>query len=472
MSSHRSDCDFLIIVSASSGIAGTLVSITGLKLSDRANLETVLVLADGVIVPFLITSSVVILKIPPFQPSVVTITIFEKNSSKCCKCCKCCELKKLLRFPFTILPSPEPTTFAVPLTPVSPTPPPIPLPTITNVSPTFGSTDTVVTVTGTGFAAGATVTIGGFTVIPTFITPTEIIFTVPEGLLLGDTYTITVTNSIGGSVTSTPPNTFTITPTIINISPKSGPINTSVIVIGTGFAAGATVTIGGITVGSTFVSDTEITFVIPPGILVNNTYPITVTNPVGSGGTESSVTSTPPDTFTVTPTLPTITSVSPNFGPIGTLVTVIGTGFLSGAQVVIDGVTVSATVISSAQLSFVVPTGLPTNIAYSVAVHNPPSSGGGSVISSSPNTFTVIVPPTITSLLPTTGFPGADVLITGTGFAAGAKVTIGSSIVTPLSITSTNIIFVVPSLSTGIYSVIVTNLNHGTATSPTRFTVV
>lgn len=249
MSTHRSRCSFPALISPSTGAPGTLVSVSGLNLSDLASDDTVFVLVNGLKVPFflspffspntiasdvdlsaglnlgleLLCSPAVVLQVPPFQPADVTVTVFEKVceklkvKEKCCceklkvkvkveeKCCcekvkvevkeKCCCKKEKIKERFKELAS-----FIFTITSA---------PTITNVSPGVVIPGTTVTLTGTGFMPGATVTIGGITVPTTFISSTEITFVVPSSLPPG-TYTITVTNPNGTTVTSTTPNTVTV----------------------------------------------------------------------------------------------------------------------------------------------------------------------------------------------------------------------------------------------------------------------
>lgn len=210
-----SRCTVPPLISPSAGPVGTFVSLNGLNLSAKADYETIAVLIDGVAVPFFLfgeplTLPMIILQIPSLQPITTVVSVFEKR--------KCSRQILPTYFFFTILPAPP--TFAVPLPqppPPPPTPPPPPVLSITDVSPNSGLTNTTVTVTGTAFVSGITVTIGGITVDPslvTFISDTEITFVVPLELPASiNAYPITVTNPIssgGDSVTSEPPNTYTV----------------------------------------------------------------------------------------------------------------------------------------------------------------------------------------------------------------------------------------------------------------------
>lgn len=250
MSSHHGSrkteiCSrFPAILSPSSGVVGSLVSIGGLNLPTNATDETIFVLVNGLKVsfflsPFLLSSSglssnlglellsspSVLLRVPSFQPGKVVITVVEKmRSEKKCKDKKLKdEFKQLASFLFTIIPSSSGATL-----------------TITNLSPNshpVGTAGTVVTLTGTGFVEGATVTIGGITVQTTFINSTTITFLVPSTLDIG-TYPITVTNpasgsNSGNSVTSTAPAVFTVTPPVPSCNFIGSPLRQFAVLGGT-----------------------------------------------------------------------------------------------------------------------------------------------------------------------------------------------------------------------------------------------
>jgi hypothetical protein len=140
------------------------------------------------------------------------------------------------------------------------------------VSPVSGPTSggTTVTLTGTNFAAGATVTIGGAAATSVVVaSATSITAVTPAGA--AGARDVRVTLSGGQAVTRTGGFTYTtptVSPTLSAISPVSGPVagGTAVTLTGTNFAAGATVTVGGAAAGSVVVvSSTRITAVTPAG---------------------------------------------------------------------------------------------------------------------------------------------------------------------------------------------------------------
>lgn len=127
-----------------------------------------------------------------------------------------------------------------------------PAPTVTGISPASGSSagGTQVTIAGTGFINGATVSIGGAPGTNVVVNGSTSISARTSAHSAG-TVNVVVTNNDGQS--GTLQNGFTYTtssnpaPTVSGISPTSGPTvgGTSVTITGTNFATGATVQIGG-----------------------------------------------------------------------------------------------------------------------------------------------------------------------------------------------------------------------------------
>ncbi len=150
---------------------------------------------------------------------------------------------------------------------------PTPTPTLTAVSPASGPTTggTTVTITGTNFAAGATVTVGGAAATSVVVaSATSITARTPAGA--AGARDVRVTLSGGQAATRTGGFTYTApttpSPTLTGVSPVSGPAagGTAVTLSGTNFAAGATVTVGGAAATSVVVvSSTRITARTPAG---------------------------------------------------------------------------------------------------------------------------------------------------------------------------------------------------------------
>jgi len=154
-------------------------------------------------------------------------------------------------------------------------------PTVSAVTPSSGPAKggTAITITGTGFVAGAKVKIGqGGGSGPTAIAATNVavvsateITAVTGGGAKPGTFSVYVITS-GGTSTSTSGSNFTYkpaAPTVSAVSPDSGPTTggTTVTISGTNFVSGATVEIAqGSGAGPTAIAATSVTVVSPTEI--------------------------------------------------------------------------------------------------------------------------------------------------------------------------------------------------------------
>lgn len=160
----------------------------------------------------------------------------------------------------------------------------ISIPTITDISPITGSVSggTAVTITGTEFATGATVTFDGNSATSiVVVSATEITCVTPAHT--AGAVDVVITNTDTGTVTAVNGYTY-VNPTITDITPLTGTTagGTAVTITGTLFMAGAAVTFGGDAATSVVVvSDTSITCVTPAhaagAVVVTNTDASTVT---------------------------------------------------------------------------------------------------------------------------------------------------------------------------------------------------
>jgi photosystem II stability/assembly factor-like uncharacterized protein len=149
-----------------------------------------------------------------------------------------------------------------------------PAPTITSVSPSSGmlSAGTTLTITGTGFAEGAGVTVGGTACSNvSVVSATSITCDTPAGS--EGQVDVVVKNADKQSATSRNAFTYVAGPTFTSVSPSSGPVagGTRITITGTDFLSGDTVTFYGSSglLGSctsvTVVSSTTITCLTPAG---------------------------------------------------------------------------------------------------------------------------------------------------------------------------------------------------------------
>jgi uncharacterized protein (TIGR03437 family) len=351
----------------------------------------------------------------------------------------------------------------------------IPTPTITSLGPasaTEGGSAFTLTVNGTSFLSGATVSWNNTALATTFVSATQLTAAVPANLIAGaGNMNITVTNAGGTASAAT---TFAVnvpTPTISGLSPSTmnaGGAAFTLTVNGTNFLSGATVSWNGTALTTTFVSATQLTAAVPASLITNTgSANITAAN---AGGTASTAA-----TFTIGVPTPTITSLSPASaaatGPAFTL-TVNGTNFLSGAVVTWNSTALTTTFVSSTQVTAAVPMNL---IASPGSANITATNSGGSA--STVTTLPINIPtPTISSLNPTSANAGgSDFMLTvnGTGFLSGATVQWNGTGLTTTFVSNTQLTATVMAAliaSGGSASVTVANSGGNTSTA-TSFSI-
>jgi hypothetical protein len=426
-------------------------------------------------------------------------------------------------------------------------------PVITSISPTTAAIGSQVTVTGTGFGSTNTVEIDGlvdasglfvnsygsltFTLSPSLspycnssvcsqlvaqLMPGTHSLSVLANGLQSNSVTITVTSgstgqlqlstqllTFTGAVGNVPPaaQSFTVNPGSSTASWTASAQYGSI--PGLNVSSGSTVG-----AGVSGVGPATVTVVISGSSFALGTYSGSIS--VASGGLTQLVTVI----FTVTNSgstgTPAITGVSPSSGPVGTLVTVTGSGFTSSNNAVLfQGGPTTSSVISGlgssngTQLQFTVPAvaNAPTVLCvvqgcsftttaglYSISVSN--ANGA-----SNTQQFTVTAGsgsnlyPTITSISPVSGAAGTQVTVSGSGFSlSGNNVAVSTSsgignVGNLASASGTNLQFTVPPylshvctstqslcigdpfpIGAGSVSVTVTNAS-GYTSSPVTFTV-
>ena len=293
-------------------------------------------------------------------------------------------------------------------------------PSITTVSPNSGLSTggTAVTITGTDFVSGATVTFGGTSASVTFVNSTQLDVTTPAHVV--GAVDVVVTNPDAQFDTSVNGYTYDSAPapSVTGVSPTSGSTagGTSVTITGANFAAGATVKFDTLAAtGVTFVDSTTITATTPAHAL--GAVSVTVTNADTQSGTRASA-------YTyATPPAPTVSTISPSTGSTagGTSVTITGANFAAGATVTI-GLTAATNVIvvSDTQITAKTPAHTPAE-NVDVLVTNPDAQKDSLI-----NGFTyLVVAPVVSSVSPSSGpiAGGTDVTISGSDFATDATVT-------------------------------------------------
>jgi len=255
-------------------------------------------------------------------------------------------------------------------------------------------------------------------------------------------------------------------PTLVSIAPNTGTAagGTTVTITGTGFLAGATVSLGGTAATNVNVaSSTSITATTPAH--ASGAVSVVVTNSDAQSGTLN-------NGYTYLPSnpAPTVASITPNTGSAagGTSVTITGTGFLTGATVTLGG-TAATNVNVASGTSITATTPAHTAGAVIVVVTNSDAQSG-----SLNNGYTYRnPPPTVASITPTTGTVsgGTSVTIAGTGFLTGATVSLGGTAATSVNVVgSTSITATTPAHAAGAASVLVTNTDAQSGTLTNGYT--
>ena len=336
-------------------------------------------------------------------------------------------------------------------------------PTVINVAPLIG-VDTggdTVTITGTIFFPGLTVSLGGAACTPVITNPTQI--TCTTGSHVPGVVDVVVTNPDNQSATLANAFTYNSAPSILTVTPNGGlPVGGAAITIdGSNFMAGATVSLGGSPCNTvTFINTNQLTCLTPPGTL-NTIVDVVVTN-------LNTLTGTLLGGYTYRPA-PAIANINPIFGPTagGNSITITGTGFLSGARVTLGGIDCTINMLTA------------TQIDCTAGVRNTP--GTVNVIVINPDTlnatgvsaYTYNLPPAISNITPTLWVPpgGGILTVVGIDFVAGASVTVGGNSCGILTNTLTEITCTIPARGgTGTVDVVVTNPDTQTSTLASSFT--
>ena len=172
-----------------------------------------------------------------------------------------------------------------------------------------------------------------------------------SGLFVGGFFTsisgITQTGIARFTLSGPPPPPPPV-PAVTSFSPTSGLVGATVIITGSNFTGTTSVSFGPTPVTTFSIdSDTQITTVVPAGATTGR---ISVTNPGGWGKSASS--------FKVI--VPAITALTPDTGPVGTLVTISGAGFTGASDVQFNGVDAAFTFVKDSKITATVPAGATT----------------------------------------------------------------------------------------------------------------
>jgi IPT/TIG domain len=246
-------------------------------------------------------------------------------------------------------------------------------PAVAAIAPASGPSagGTQVTITGTNFRSGATVTFGG-TPAANVVVVSETTITATTASRAPGTVGVAVTNADTKTAASAGGFTFIDPPTALSITPSFGPVEggTAVVISGAGFATGAAVTIGGASAASVTVSN-ESTITAVTGAGTAGLVSVVITNPDTQNATLASAFSyssgTPPMVISVVPASGSTAG--------GTTVTVTGSNLLAGVSPSIGGVPATNVTLLSAT-TFTATTGAHAAGTTNVDVRNPDALSG------------------------------------------------------------------------------------------------
>jgi uncharacterized protein (TIGR03437 family) len=354
-------------------------------------------------------------------------------------------------------------------------------PLLASISPASaapGSLPLTITATGSGFTVTDILVINRsasqVNLATTYISPTTLTASIPAASLMSAANaTIQVLDSAAAGALFSQPAAFAVgsPPSIASLLPSSvkaaGP-DFTLTVTGSGFSSGAVVQWNRTALATTFVSNTQLTAIVPAASTLNSaTAQVMVVNP------DSGASNLLP--FTVNPSQPAITAVSPasmTAGGPASRISVYGTGFQPASAVAWNGVTLETTFAGPTQLTASVPAVL-IRTAGTAAL----TAVNGDGTSSDAFSYSINAPlPKLTGVSPVSAPAGSAPLtetVFGTGFLPGTTVQWNGAPLLTTVIDPTHLAASIPAAllaSPGIATIAVANPD-GTVSSAVRFTI-
>jgi hypothetical protein len=303
-----------------------------------------------------------------------------------------------------------------------------PSPQISSITPStllVSSTGTLL-ISGSGFEANSSVQWNGSARATTYVNATTLqTFVAAADTATAGTAQVTVNNpGPGGSTTAAASEVIYPPPTISSLSPATIPTGsaaTQLTVTGTNYVSGSTIVLDGTSLATTYVSATSIQATLAASLLTNaRTASVTVHNPAPQTADSTAA------SLAITSPSPTLTSISPGTVVTGaaTTISLAGTGFVANSSVLWNGSPRTTTYVSATVLRVALTASdLATAGTGQLTVMNPAPGGG----TSAAQTLSVINPPSITSVNPSTiqetsasGTTPTPVTINGSSFASNA----------------------------------------------------
>jgi hypothetical protein len=344
-----------------------------------------------------------------------------------------------------------------------------------------GSAPFTLTVNGSNFLYGSTVYWGVTPLTTTYVSASQLTASVTSSQLAsagmnGTALTVAVTVQNFSATAVSAASTFTVSgPTITTLSSTSdasGSTGFSLTVTGTNFVSGAN-TVPSVVywdstpLTTTVNSATSVTAAVTTALLTNGAHNVTVQNASAVSNAK---------TFGTGVAISSLSQSSVGAGTVGFTLTVNGTNFVSGYEIMWDGVALGTTTyVGATQLTAPITT-LQLAVAgtHLVTVQNV----AGSIVSNS-ITFTIGTP-TITTLAPNSAFAGSlvssatlSVTVTGTNFVSGSTVYWGATALATTYNSATSLTATVThtQLDTAVAGSITVQNSGTVASSASTFTV-
>jgi len=339
-----------------------------------------------------------------------------------------------------------------------------PAPTVTGIAPSSGLTHKVtqVLVTGTDLTGATKVTLDGAALTFTKVSATQLRVNLPAHPVGDAELQVTAP---GGTSTVDTASTFTYRappePAITAITPSTGPtyLRTAVKVTGVNLTDASKLTVDGVSVVFTKVSDTELKVVLP--VHATGAADLQVTTPGG----ETPLGSDTQFTY-VGPPAPEVGWVVPWSGLTTqtNIVVLTGTDLGSVSKVTANGTSVTWSKISDSQVRVTLPPRAAGDVDLVV------TTPGGT---STAVTFTSVAPPApvITSLSVTKALTkvSTPLKIIGTGLTGTTRVTVGGVPATFANVSATELRVTAPAFTVGGQAPVVVTTPGG-ASEPAAFT--
>src|SRR5438094_1645396 len=319
-----------------------------------------------------------------------------------------------------------------------------PVPTTSSINPSSclaGSPQFSLTVNRTNFVATSSVRWNGTALTTTFVSSTQLTATVPAAnVATAGTAQVTVVNPAPGGGTSNP-QTFTINnpvPTTSSINPTcatAGGAQFTLTVNGTNFVSTSTVKWNGNTLGTTFVSSTQLTATVTAALIATaGTASVTVVNPSPGGGTSNA------QTFTIVAT-PVITSPLTACGAVGAAFSYTITASNNPTSFSASPLPAGLTINTSTGVISGTPTAAGTTNVTITASNGPCNTASATLV------ITIGAVPTTSSLSPTcatAGGPQFALTVNGTNFVSGSTVQWSGTALTTTFVSTTQLTATVP----------------------------